>query len=168
MTYSQLVLISVFCLFTFGLSLISLVWPEKMQQYALKHCTKYFFWPNPFLGWMKTRSYLIYLRVVGAVFLAAGLFVLLVALTSWWGNIHQRNCEKHIKEEIHPGVPAEIAEADLKKCGFKTTMDPAKETLYGDKVIEGSPVSERTQVLINLDSENRVATVRVTTGLIGP
>ncbi len=47
-------------------------------------------------------------------------------------------------------------------------MDPAKETLYGDKVIEGSPVSERTQVLINLDSENRVATVRVTTGLIGP
>jgi hypothetical protein len=33
--------------------------------------------------------------------------------------------KKHIKEEIHPGVSLEIAEADLKKCGFKTTMDPA-------------------------------------------
>ncbi len=63
----------------------------------------------------------------------------------------------------------EIAEAaDLKKCGFKTTMDTTKKTLYGDKVVEGSPISERTQVLIKLDSDNRVASVSVTTGLIGP
>jgi hypothetical protein len=54
------------------------------------------------------------------------------------------------------------------QCGFKTTMDPAKKTLYGDKLVQGNPVSERTQVLINLDSDNRVATVTVSTGLIGP
>jgi hypothetical protein len=72
-----------------------------------------------------------------------------------------------MKEDIHPGDPLEIAEATLKKCGFKTTVDPAKKTLYGDKRV-GDLVSERTQVLINLDSDNRVATVSVTTGLIGP
>jgi len=84
------------------------------------------------------------------------------------GTGRQRDCEKHIREEIHPGVPLEIAAAVLKKCGFKTTVDPAKKTLYGDKRVEGSLVVERTQVLINLDSDNRVATVTVTTGLIGP
>ncbi len=92
----------------------------------------------------------------------------IVASQSSCGTGRQRDCEKHIREEIHPGVPLEIAEADLKKCGFKTTLDPVKKTLYGNKVVEGSPVSERTQVLINLGSENRVATVSVTTGLIGP
>jgi hypothetical protein len=75
---------------------------------------------------------------------------------------------KKIKEEIHPGLSLEIAEANLKKCGFKTTVDPAKNTLYGDKVVEGNPISERTQVTINLDSDKKVATVKVTTGLIGP
>jgi hypothetical protein len=95
-------------------------------------------------------------------------FTTIVALQSSCSAGRKQGCEKHIKEEINTGVPADIAEADLKKCGFKTSMDPAKKTLYGDKVVEGSPVSERTQVLINLDSENRVATVRVTTGLIGP
>ena len=100
----------------------------------------------------------------------AGIFFLIgiVAWQSSCGTGPQRSCEKHIKEKIRPGVPLKLAEADLKKCGFKTTMDPAKKTLYGDKVVEGSVVSERTQVLINLDSENRVATVSVSTGLIGP
>ena len=92
----------------------------------------------------------------------------IVAVQSSCGAGRQRECEKDIEEEIHPGVPLEIAEGGLKKCGFKTTMNPVKKTLYGNKVVEGSPVSERTQVLINLGSENRVATVSVTTGLIGP
>ncbi len=157
-----------FCLFAFGVGLISLFWPAKMQQYALKHCTKYYFWQNPFLGWMKTRSYLVYLRVMGAVFLAAGLFVLLVALTSY-GTVQQRACEKHMKEEIHPGTQLEIAVAALKKCGFETEVDPVKKTLYGDKrVTADSIVFERTQVLINLDSGNRVVTVNFSKGLIGP
>lgn len=96
----------------------------------------------------------------------SGLFVRFVALTSW-GDIPQRDCEKHIKEEIHPGTSLEIAEATLKECGFKMTVDPAKKTLYGDKRV-GSLVEERAQVLINLDSGDKVATVTVTTGLIGP
>ena len=65
-------------------------------------------------------------------------------------------------------MPSEQALAVLKKCGFKTTADPAKKTLYGDKRVEGSLVVERTQVLVNLDSDDRVATVTVTTGLVGP
>jgi hypothetical protein len=70
----------------------------------------------------------------------------IVAAQSSCNTGRQRECEKHIKEEIHPGVPLEIAEAGLKKCGFKTTIDPVKKTFYGNKVGEGSPVSERTQV----------------------
>lgn len=66
------------------------------------------------------------------------------------------------------GMPSEMAVTVLKKCGFKTTVDPSKKTLYGDKRVEGRLIVERTQVLINLDSDDRVATVTVTTGLIGP
>ena len=117
---------------------------------------------------MKTRSYLVYLRVMGAVFLAAGLYVLLFALNSY-GTVRQRNCEKHMKEEIRRGTPLEIAVAALKKCGFETTVDPAKKTLYGDMRVEvDSLIWERTQVLIKLDSDGRVTTVIVTRGLIGP
>ena len=56
-------------------------------------------------------------------------------------------------------MSSEMAVTVLKQCGFKTTVVPAKKTLYG---------VERTQVLINLDSDGRVMTVTVTTGLIGP
>ena len=92
----------------------------------------------------------------------------IVACQSSCGTGRQRDCEKHVKEELQPGVSLEIAEATLKKCGFKTTVDPVNKTLYGDKRDEGSPVVERAQVLINLDSDNRVTTVTLTTGLIGP
>ncbi len=66
------------------------------------------------------------------------------------------------------GMSSAMAVTVLKKCGFETTVDPAKKTLYGDKRVEGSLIVERTQVLINLDSDDRVAAVTVTTGLIGP
>jgi hypothetical protein len=72
MAYPHLVAISGFCLFTLSVGLISLVWPERMQRHALKHGTKFYFWPNPFLGWMQTRSYRVYLRIMGVVFLLAG------------------------------------------------------------------------------------------------
>src|SRR5260370_41584809 len=97
--------------------------------------------------------------------------LVVIGIVTWQSSCsrgRQEDCAKNIKEESHPGLPMEIAEADLKKCGFKTTMDTTKKTLYGDKVVEGSPISERTQVLIKLDSDNRVASVSVTTGLIGP
>lgn len=66
------------------------------------------------------------------------------------------------------GVPLETAETLLKRCGFKTTLDATKNTLYGDKVVKGTPIAERTQVLVHLDSHNRVAAVTVTKGLIAP
>jgi len=157
-----------FCLFAFGIGLIWLLWPKKMQEYALKRCTKFHFWQNPFLGWMKTRSYLVYLRVMGVVFLAAGLYVLLFALASY-GTVRQRDCEKHMKEEIHPGTSLEIAVAALKKCGFDTKVDPAKKTIYGDNLVTSDGiVFERTWVFIELDSGNRVARVSIGKGLIGP
>lgn len=105
---------------------------------------------------------------MGVVFLAAGLYVLLFALTSY-GTVRERGCEKHMKEEIHRGTPLETAVAALKKCGFETTVDPVKKTLYGDMRIEvDSLIWERTQVLIELDSGDRVATVTIGRGLIGP
>jgi hypothetical protein len=84
------------------------------------------------------------------------------------GTGRRSGCEKHIKDEIHAGMQLETAVTVLKKCGFKTTVDHIKKTLYGDKRDQGSLIVERTQVLINLDSDDRVATVTVTTGLIGP
>ena len=54
----------------------------------------------------------------------------IVAFQSSCGTGQQRDCEKHIREEIHLGVPLEIAAAVLKKCGFKTTVDPSKLRLH--------------------------------------
>jgi hypothetical protein len=81
MTQAQLIVAVVVCFFLLAFGLLSLVSPERLQRYALKRCTRYYFWPNPFLDWMKTRSYLVYLRVMGGVSLLAGLFVLLLTLS---------------------------------------------------------------------------------------
>jgi hypothetical protein len=94
-------------------------------------------------------------------------FFLVVAWASSCGTRQNRECEGHITEKIHVGVPVETADAVLKECGFKTTLDAAKNTLYGDKRV-GGLIVERTQVLVNLDSDKKVAGVTVTKGLIGP
>jgi len=97
------------------------------------------------------------------------LFLILAAITQSSCNSGTRqDCAKHIKEKILPGASVRVAEAELQKCGFKTTTDSVKKTLYGDKVVQGTPISERTQVLIKLDSDDKVATVEVTTSLTGP
>ena len=80
MPYSQIVVTVVACLFLLTFGVFSVVWPEKIQRYALKHGTKFYFWPNPFLGWMKTPGYIVYLRFMGVVSLGMGLVVLLAAL----------------------------------------------------------------------------------------
>ena len=92
----------------------------------------------------------------------------IVAFQESRGTGQQQDCEKRMNQELHPGTPLGIAEATLKKCGFKTTMDLQRRLCTATSWFQGTPVSERTQVLINLDSDNRVATVTVTTGLIGP
>jgi hypothetical protein len=98
------------------------------------------------------------------------LFVLM--LCSLWlsscGEKTKEDCAKHIEEKIRKGASFEVAQAKLKECGFKTTLEPAKNIVYADKVVEGKPVSERTQVIIRLDSDRRVVDVRVSTGLIAP
>lgn len=92
----------------------------------------------------------------------------IVIWQSCCGSGRQQNCEKHIQEEIRPGLSAENAQVDLQKCGFKTTMDPVKKTLYGSKLAGSGVVLERTQVLVDLDSDKKVLTVRVSSGLVGP
>jgi hypothetical protein len=101
---------------------------------------------------------------------AAGILFIMgaVAWQSGCGSRREPDCADQIKEEIHPGLRQEIAEASLQKCGFKTTIDPVKKTLYGDKRVTDGLVQKRTQVLIELDADNRVATVSVSRGLIGP
>jgi hypothetical protein len=99
----------------------------------------------------------------------AALFLIgIVACQAACSTGPEHDCTKHIKEEIYPGVRQEIAEASLRKCGFKTTIDTAKKTLYGDKRVGDGLVFERAQVVISLDSDDRVLTVVVTTGLTGP
>jgi hypothetical protein len=83
------------------------------------------------------------------------------------GARQNRECEKRIAAEVRVGVAVESADAALKKCGFETTLDAAKNTLYGDKRV-GGLIVERTQVLITLDADKKVASVRFTKGLIGP
>lgn len=94
-------------------------------------------------------------------------FLLVLTSISSCGAKTEPECKKPIAEEIHVGVPVEAANDALRKCGFKTTLDFAKNTLYADKRV-GGLIVERTQVLITLDSEKMVATIKVTKGLIGP
>jgi hypothetical protein len=95
----------------------------------------------------------------------------LIAIVAWepaCSRRPQNDCAKYIKEEIRPGLSYELADAQLKKCGFKTTLDPAKKSLYGDKRVANGVVIQRTQVVIALNADNTVAGVSVSTGLIGP
>ena len=96
------------------------------------------------------------------------LFIAVVTSQSSCNTARKDDCGKHIAERIKPGLPLDLAESELKRCAFKITLDPTKKTLYGDKVVEGKPISERTQVLIRLDSNNKVVSINVSTGLIGP
>jgi hypothetical protein len=93
---------------------------------------------------------------------------LVVLSLSACGRKPERNCEDHIKDEIKPGISLEIAELALEKCGFKTVLNRTNGTLYGNKIVEGIPISKRTQVLVNLDPQDKVVDVKVSIGLVGP
>jgi hypothetical protein len=101
------------------------------------------------------------------VFFSCSISLLVYVWASACGSGQDRECEKQITKEIHAGVSVETAHAVLEQCGFKTTMDAAKNTLYGDKKT-GRLIIERTQVLIDIDSDRKVAKVTVTRGLVGP
>jgi len=107
------------------------------------------------------------MRTLAKITLSCGSFLLVLIWASSCGARQKRECEKRVAHEIHVGVPVETADGLLKRCGFKTTLDVAKNTLYADKRV-GWLIVERTQVLITLDSDKKVAGVTVTKGLIGP
>ena len=64
--------IGVFCLF----------WPEKIQEYALKWSVQGLGKFNPFLSWMKTRSYILALRIIGIMAIAGFLLVIFALFKS--------------------------------------------------------------------------------------
>jgi len=86
------------------------------------------------------------------------------------GHPKRNDCVEHIRTLIVRGSTAQFAESELKKCGFRTAIELDKKSLYADKsvVIEGTMVSERTQVSVSLDADNRVSRVVITTSLTGP
>jgi len=57
-----------------------LVWPEKIQEFALKWSAQGLGKYNPFLGWMKTRSYLLMLRIIGVMAIVVFLLALILAI----------------------------------------------------------------------------------------
>jgi hypothetical protein len=98
-------------------------------------------------------------------------FLSLIAIVAWEPACSGRpesNRAKHIQNEIRPGLSSDLADTQLKKWGFKTILDPAKKSLYGDKRVANGVVIERTQIVVALNADNTVASVSVSTGLIGP
>jgi hypothetical protein len=65
-------------IFLLAFGFVSVMRPERVQEYALKHGKRYYFWPNPLLGWMKTPGYLIYVRFMGVFSLCLGIFLLIL------------------------------------------------------------------------------------------
>jgi hypothetical protein len=112
-----------------------------------------------------SSNYLV--RTVAKIALLCASFLLVLIWASSCGARHKRECEKRIAEEIRVGVPVETADDVLKKCGFKTTLDISKNTLFADKRA-GGLIVERTHVLITLNSDKKVAGVTVTKELVGP
>jgi hypothetical protein len=99
------------------------------------------------------------------------LLVSLVACCACLSSCGQKtkdDCAKHIGQMIRRGDSIEEAQSKLKDCGFKITIDTKKSALYADKVKEGIPVSERTLVVIQFDSNKKVTEVQTGGGLIGP
>lgn len=67
------------CAFLLAAGVIALVWPERIQNWMLAfHEGAHGFakW-NPLLGWMRTSSYVVALRIVGALSIAAGCLIVM-------------------------------------------------------------------------------------------
>jgi hypothetical protein len=72
-----------FTLVPFSVGVVAVVWPERIQDYALKYYSRHTLQAklNPFLGWMTTRSYRISLRCWGVVMIAVPVFLWYVVLS---------------------------------------------------------------------------------------
>lgn len=80
MKFSNTAVVIALGLFFFGVGVVALGWPHKIQEYALtfyadaKGLAKW----NPFVKWMQTSSYIVSLRIVGSLALLAAFFALYV------------------------------------------------------------------------------------------
>jgi hypothetical protein len=74
--------LSLLCLFFLGVGVLALGWPERIQEYVISFYSNakgLASW-NPFLSWMKTPSYVVSLRIVGALAVVSGLLALYALL----------------------------------------------------------------------------------------
>lgn len=67
-----LILVMAIIFLTIGVT--CLLWPETIQGYALKWSVRGLGKYNPLLDWMKTRSYILSLRIIGII--AIGVFIM--------------------------------------------------------------------------------------------
>ncbi len=56
---------------------VCLIWPEKVQEYALKWSGQGLGRFNPFLNWMKTKSYILSIRFVGVLAIISFIFLII-------------------------------------------------------------------------------------------
>lgn len=62
------------------IGVVCLFWPEKIQEFALKWSVQGLGKYNPFLSWMKTRSYIVALRIIGVMAIVTFFVALVVVL----------------------------------------------------------------------------------------
>jgi hypothetical protein len=73
---------SVLCAFFLATGVIALAWPQSIQRWALRFYEEgqgLAKW-NPWRNWMRTSSYVLSLRIVGVLSIAAGCITLLAVL----------------------------------------------------------------------------------------
>ena len=73
-----MVVLALLCIFFLVVGIVTLGWPEKIQEYALHFYAnaKGMAGWNPFEKWMRTSSYILSLRIIGML----AIFVAFVAL----------------------------------------------------------------------------------------
>jgi hypothetical protein len=76
MTAPTIALLAAVVFFVPGI--ICLLWPKKIQGFALRYYTIHPLLAriNPFLAWMKTRNYIVHLRICGVLAISAAGLIL--------------------------------------------------------------------------------------------
>jgi len=80
MSLSSILGLAASCFFFFGVGIVALVWPKRIQEWTLNLHESgggVVRW-NPLLNWMRTSGYITSLRIVGALSIGAGCLVLVI------------------------------------------------------------------------------------------
>ena len=76
MTPRVLFLAVCFEVFYLAVGVSCLIWPQKIQDFALRYeGSKFFYYYSPFKWWVRTRYYIWQLRIIGLLALATGIFI---------------------------------------------------------------------------------------------